>query len=62
MLRFIMGKKKKPSYKVPDVKRDRDQLARAEKQTLQEVLEDSSPGLDKLADLAKTLKDVKKRK
>jgi hypothetical protein len=60
MLEFIMGKKKKRLFKAPDAKRDLDQLARAEKQTLQEVLEDSSPGFDKLADLAQALKGVKK--
>ncbi len=57
-----MGKKQKPSYRPPDAEKDRGLIVKAEKQTLQEVLEDSSPGLDKLADLAKTLKDVKKRK
>ncbi|MGA2363452.1 MAG: hypothetical protein ABSG73_13465 [Candidatus Aminicenantales bacterium] len=57
-----MGKKQKPSYRPPDAKKDRDLVVKAEKQALQEVLEDSSPGLDKLTDLAKTLKDVKKKK
>ncbi|MGD1010563.1 MAG: hypothetical protein ABR951_10475 [Candidatus Aminicenantales bacterium] len=55
-------KKEKRPYKALDAEKDRDQLTRTEKQILQEVLEDSSPGLDKLADLVKTLKDAKKKK
>lgn len=47
-------------FRIPDPKKDREQLVKISRQNLQESLEEL--GIEKLADLAKTLKDVKKRK
>lgn len=56
-----MGKKEKPSYKVPDARRDREQLKKISRQNLQESLEeDQAPA--NLADLAEALKKVKGKK
>ncbi len=55
-------KDKKQLFKVSDVKRDRDQLVKASKQVLQETLEEDSPGIDNLADLAEALKKANGRR
>jgi hypothetical protein len=60
MLRFSMGKKKKPPYKPPDARRDREQLVKISRQNLQESLEE--PGVSNLADLAEASKKVKGKK
>ena len=43
-------------FRVPDPKKDREQIVKISKQNLQESLEE--PGIDNLADLAKTLKKI----
>ena len=52
-----MGKKKKPPYKAPDARRDREQLVKISRQNLQESLEE--PGVDNLANLTEALKKIK---
>jgi hypothetical protein len=47
-------------FRVPDPKKDREQIVKISKQNLQESLEE--PGIDNLADLAKTLKKIRGKK
>lgn len=53
---------KKPNIKPPDVEKDRELLVEALKQDLQDLLNDPAVPLGKLAELAKVVEDVKKRK
>ncbi len=55
-----MGKKQKPSYKVADARRDREQLVKISRRNLQESLEE--PGIDNLGGLAEILKKIKGKK
>lgn len=54
-------KKSATNVKAPDLEKDRELLVEALKQDLQELLEDPSTPLNKLAELAKVVEAVKKR-
>jgi hypothetical protein len=51
---------KQANIKIPDDLKDRDLLVKELRQDLQDLLNDSSVGIDRLAELAQTLKDMKK--
>jgi hypothetical protein len=54
-------KKSTPNVKVPDVEKDRDLLVKELRRDLQELLDDSSVGIDRLAELARVIEAVKKK-
>ena len=53
--------KKPANIKAPDVERDRELLVKELRRDLQEMLDDSSVGIDRLAELARVIEAVKKK-
>jgi hypothetical protein len=53
--------KKQANVKAPDVEKDRDLLVKELRRDLQEMLDDSSVGIDRLAELARVIEAVKKK-
>ena len=48
-------------FKVPDAERDRKLLVKELRRDLQDLLDDSSIGIERLAELAKVIEGVKKK-
>jgi hypothetical protein len=53
--------KKQVNVKAPDVEKDRDLLVKELRRDLQDLLDDSSVGIDRLAELARVIETVKKK-
>jgi hypothetical protein len=52
---------KQVNIKAPDVEKDRDLLVKELRRDLQDLLDDSSVGIDRLAELARVIEAVKKK-
>jgi hypothetical protein len=49
------------NVKAPDVEKDRDLLVKELRRDLQDLIDDSSVGIDRLAELARVIEVVKKK-